>query len=54
VSESEDRSAAVLHTWVTPKFAREVRELAETVGRSVSNLIKVALSLLTSWTCCEG
>lgn len=33
----------VLQSWVSPKFAREIRELAESDGRSVSSLIKVAL-----------
>jgi len=33
----------VIQSWVTPKFAREIKELAESDGRSVSNLIKLAL-----------
>ena len=33
----------VLQSWVSPSFAREVRELADQDGRSVSGLIKLAL-----------
>ena len=36
-------TGTVVHAWLRPEFAREVKELADRDGRSVSNLIKVAL-----------
>lgn len=38
-----ENTGTVIQSWVTPKFAREVRELADQDGRSVSGLIKLAL-----------
>jgi Ribbon-helix-helix protein, copG family len=36
-------TGTVVHAWLRPEFAREVKELADRDGRSVSNLIKIAL-----------
>ena len=38
-----ENTGTVVHAWLRPEFAREIRELAARDGRSVSNLIKVAL-----------
>ena len=38
-----ENTGEILHVWCRPEFAREVKELADRDGRSVSNLIKVAL-----------
>jgi Ribbon-helix-helix protein, copG family len=43
MAAKSENTGTVLQSWVTPKFAREIRELAENDGRSVSNLIRFAL-----------
>jgi len=43
VPEPKEKAAAVLHTWVSAGFAEEVKTLAESEGRSVSNLIRQSL-----------
>ena len=40
MATSGNKGASVLQSWVTPAFAREVRELADEQGRWVSNLIR--------------
>ena len=50
MATSGNKGASVLQSWVTPAFAREVRELADEQGRSVSNLIKFALRTQLSET----
>ncbi len=42
MAKSESKGTTI-HTWVSPSFAAEVRELAEQDGRSVSNLIRHVL-----------
>jgi hypothetical protein len=44
----------VVQAWVTPRFAREIKELADRDGRSVSSLIKVALRDRLAETSPEG
>jgi hypothetical protein len=36
-------AGTVVQAWVRPEFAAEIRELADRDGRTVSNLIKIAL-----------
>jgi hypothetical protein len=43
MAKSSDDSGTVLHCWVSPRFAAEVRRLADEDQRSVSSLIRVAL-----------
>lgn len=40
---SAKSTGQVVHAWLRPEFAREIKELADRDGRSVSNLIQVAL-----------
>jgi hypothetical protein len=53
-----ENTGTVVQAWVSPKFAREIKELADRDGRTVSNLIRVALrdrlSSATSPTTGEG
>ena len=54
MAKSENSTGTVIQSWVSPKFAREIRELAVQDGRSVSNLIKVALRDRLSETSSRG
>ena len=42
MAQSEN-TGTVVQAWVAPRFAREIKELADRDGRSVSNFIKLAL-----------
>jgi hypothetical protein len=43
MARSSENTGTVVQAWVRPEFARQVKELANRDGRTVSNLIKVAL-----------
>jgi hypothetical protein len=43
MATKSEKPAAVLQSWVTPDFAREVKELADADGRSVSNFVRNVL-----------
>ena len=40
MAETTQNTGTVIQSWVSPELARQVKELADADGRSVSNLIK--------------
>ena len=43
MADTETSTGTIVQSWVSPQFARELKELADADGRSVSNLIRVIL-----------